>query len=121
MKRKRVGRKVLGYCFQANLLKKESLVVTEVELLKAVLKWTDSECARQGINIEEDKTARRRVLGDTVYEICFLEISQKNIGKYVCPTEILRDRAIVDIFEKIDGLNEAGLKWKVAKKGNVRF
>ena len=41
------------------LLKKERLAVTEVELFKAVLKWTDSECARQGINIEEDKTARR--------------------------------------------------------------
>ena len=39
------------------LLKKESLAVTEVELFKAVLKWTDSECARQGINIDEDKTA----------------------------------------------------------------
>ena len=41
------------------LLMKERLAVTEVELFKAVLKWTDSECARQGINIEEDKTARR--------------------------------------------------------------
>ena len=50
------------------LLKKKSLAVTEVELFKAVLKWTDSECARQGINIEEDKTARRRVLGDSVYD-----------------------------------------------------
>ena len=45
--------------------------MTKVELLKAVLKWTDSECARQGINIEEDKTARRRILGDSVYEIRF--------------------------------------------------
>ena len=27
----------------------------------------------------------------------------------------------VDVLEKIDGLNEAGLKWKVAKKGNVRL
>ena len=121
MKRERVGRKVLGHCFQENLLKKESLAVTEGELFEAVSKWTDSECARQSINIEEDKTARRRVLGDSVYEIFFLEISQENIGKYVCPTEILRDIAIADIFEKIDGLNEAGLKWKVAKKGNVRL
>ena len=75
MKRKRVGQKVLGYYFRENLLKKESSVVTEVELFKAVLKWTDSECARQGINIEEDKAARRRVLGDSVYEVRFLEIS----------------------------------------------
>ena len=46
------------------LLKKERLVVTKVELFKAVLKWIDSECTRRGINIE-DKTARRRILGDS--------------------------------------------------------
>ena len=65
------------------LLKKERLAVTEVELFKAVLKWTDSECARQGINIEEDKTARRRILGDRVYEIPFLAMSQGDIARYV--------------------------------------
>ena len=43
-----------------SLLKRETLEITEVELFKAVLRWVDKECARQGINIEEDKTARRR-------------------------------------------------------------
>ena len=68
------------------LLKKESLTVTEVHLFKAVLKWIDSECARQGLNIEEDKTARRRVLGDSVYEIRFLEMSQEEFAIHVSPT-----------------------------------
>ena len=62
------------------LLKKERLAVTEVELFKAVLKWTDSECARQGINIKEGKTARRRILGDSVYEIRFLAMSQEDFA-----------------------------------------
>ena len=76
------------------LLEKERLAVTEVELFKAVLKWTDSddsECARQGINIEEDKTAKRRILGDSVYEIRFPAMSQEDIVKYVSPTGILTD------------------------------
>ena len=98
------------------LLKKESLAATKMELFKAVLKWTDSECARQGINIEEDKTARRRVLGDSVYEIGFLEMSQENIVKYVSPTEILTDTEIVGILKKINGLDVADVKWKEAKK-----
>ena len=68
------------------LLKKERLGVTEMELFKAVLKWTDSECARQGINIEDDKTARRRILGDTVYKIPLLQMSQEDIIKYVSST-----------------------------------
>ena len=97
------------------LLKKESLAVTKMELFKAVLKWTDSECARQGISIEEDKTARRRVLGDSVYEIGFLEMSQENIVKYVSPTEILTDTEVLCILKKMNGLDVADLKWKAKK------
>ena len=94
------------------LLKKERLAVTEVELFKAVLKWTDSECARQGINIEEDKTARRRILGDSVYEICFLAMSHEDILKDVSPTEILTDAENTRILKKLAGLDVADLKWK---------
>ena len=94
------------------LLNKERLAVTEVELFKAVLKWTDSECARQGINIGEDKTARRRILGDSVHEICFLEMSQENILKDVSPTGILTDTEIVCILQKVSGLDVPGLEWK---------
>ena len=98
------------------LLKKESLAVTEVELFNAVLKWTDSECARQGINIEEDKTARRRVLGDSVYEIGFLEMSQEDIVKYVSRTKLLTYEEIVSVLQKLYGLDVADLKWKKHKR-----
>ena len=98
------------------LLKKETLAITEVELFKGVLKWVDSECGRQGINIEEDKTARRRILGDSVYEIRFLAMSQEDFAKYVSPTGILTDTEIVSIFQKFNGLDVAGLKWKHGKR-----
>ena len=94
------------------LLKKKILSVTEVELFKAVLKWTDSECARQGINIEEDKTARRRILGDSVYEIRFLAMSQENILKDVSPAGVLTDTEAISILQKVVGLDVPGLKWK---------
>ena len=80
------------------LLKKEMLAVTEVKLFKAVLKWADSECARQGINIEEDKTARRRILGDSVYEIRFPAMSQEDIVKYVSPAGILTETEMSCLF-----------------------
>ena len=94
------------------MLKKERLAVKGVELFKAVLKWTDNECARQGINIEKDETARRRILGDCVYELPFLEMSHENILKDVSPTGILADTEIVCILKKIVGLDVPGLKWK---------
>ena len=98
------------------LLEKERLAVTEVGLFKAVLKWTDNECARQGINIEEDKTARRRILGDSVYEIRFPAMSQEDIVKYVSPTGILTETEMSCLFQKLYGLDEAGSKWKKLRK-----
>ena len=98
------------------LLKKEMLTVAEVELFKAVLKWVDSECARQGINIEEDKTARRRVLGDSVHEIRFLQMSLEDFAKYVSSTGILTEAEVISIFQKFSGLDVADLKWKEQMK-----
>ena len=103
------------------LLKKERLAVPEVELFKAVLKWTDSECARQGINIEEDKRARRRILGDSVYEIRFLEMSQEDIVKNVSSTGMLTDAEMICLFQKLYGLDVADLKWKEDRKRSASF
>ena len=102
-------------------LKKETLSITEMELFKAILKWTDKECERQGINIEHDKTARRRILGDSVYEIRFLTMSLENFVKYVSPTGILTATEILSISQKLCGLDVAGLKWKEHKKRQPCF
>ena len=98
------------------LLKRDTLDITEVELFKGVLRWVDSECARQGINIEEDKTARRQVLGDSVYEIRFLAMSQEDFAKYVSTTGVLTDTEIVSIFQKLNKLDVVALKWKQEKR-----
>ncbi|CAB4042988.1 BTB POZ domain-containing 6-like [Paramuricea clavata] len=98
------------------LLKRRPLELAEVEVFKAVLKWVDGECSRQGLNIEEDKMARRRVLGDSVYEIRFLEMSQEDFAKYVSSTRILTEAEVISIFQKFSGLDVAGLEWKEQKK-----
>jgi BTB/POZ domain-containing protein 3/6 len=98
------------------LLKRRLLEIAEVELFKAVLKWVDVECSRQGLNIEEDKTARRQVLGHSVYEIRFLEMSLEDFTKYVSSTGILTETELLSIFKKFGGLDVADLKWKEQKK-----
>ena len=102
----------IGYHTLNALLKKRSLDILEVELVKAVLKWVDRECARQGINIEEDKTLRRRVLGDSVYDIYFLQMSQENFANHVSSTGILTEMEVISIFQKLNGMDVPGLKWK---------
>ena len=98
------------------LLKKRSLEVKEVDLFKAVLKWVDRECARQAINIEEDKAVRRRVLGDSVYDIHFLQMPQKDFAKYVTSTGILTEMEIISLFHSFSGLEVAGSKWKKERR-----
>ncbi len=73
------------------LLESEVLVIAEVDLFKAVLKWVDSECANQGINTADSKMARRRILGDSVYEIRFLEMSLQDFAKCVPAEGILTE------------------------------
>ena len=102
----------IGYNTLNTLLKKRSLKINEVDLFKAVLKWVDRECARQGINIEEDKTLRRRILGDSVYDIYFLQISQQNFANLVSSTGILTEIEVISIFQKLNGMDVPGLKWK---------
>ena len=99
-----------------NVLKRGTLAIREVELFKGVLKWIDSECARQGIDTGNDKMARRRVLGDSVYEIHFLEMSLQDFAKYVSSSGILTDAETISTFEKFSGLDVAGLKWNEQEK-----
>ena len=99
-----------------SLLKKRSLEIYEVDLFQAVLKWVDRECARQDISIEEDKTLRRRVLGDSVYDIYFLDMLHEDFTKYVSSTGILTDVKVISIFQHFGGLDVADLKWKKGRK-----
>ncbi len=97
------------------LLKKGTLEIEEVHLFTAVLKWVDSECTRQGINIEDDKTARRRILGESVYEIHFLAMSQGDFARHVAPIGLLTDAEMVSIFLAFSETDVPGLKWKEKK------
>ena len=98
------------------LVKRESLAISEVDLFKAVLRWVDNECERQGVNIGEDVMARRRILGDIIYDIHFLEMSQEDFAKYVPPMEILTDTEIISIFRAFNGVDVPRLKWKDQEK-----
>ena len=103
----------IGSYAMSALLKRKELTVAEVELFKAVLKWVDSECARQGItDIDKNKTARRRVLDDSVYDIRFLDMSAEDFTKYVSFTGILTETEVIGIFQKLCGSDVADLKWK---------
>ena len=103
------------------LVKRESLVISEVDLFKAVLRWVDNECERQGVNIGENVMARRRILGDIIYDINFLKMSQEDFARYVPPMEILTDIEVISLFRVFNGIEVRGLKWKRPAVGFCRF
>ena len=105
----------------STLLKRDTLAIAEVDLFKAVLRWTDNECERQGMRIEDDKMARRRVLGDSLYEIRFLEMSEKDFATITSASEILTETEVVSIFRKFNGLDVVGFKWKNHRKKRRSF
>ncbi len=53
----------------AELVKRESLSVEEVDLFKAVLKWSEAECSRK--EIEANPKNKRSAMGNTIYQIRF--------------------------------------------------
>ena len=57
----------------AEFLKRESLNVKEVDLFKAVMKWTEAECSRQ----KKSPTGKnkRAAMGNTIYQIRFASMT----------------------------------------------
>ena len=108
-----------------DLLKRETLVgVKEIEFFKAVLKWSDAQCAKNGLEATGEN--RRAVVGNALYEIRFLSMSQRDFAHNVSSSGLLTAEELVPIYEKLNGLDQGLLKWKQPKprallKGFKRF
>ena len=97
-----------------NLLKRESLNIEEVQLFQAVLKWSESECSKKGMEVTGKN--KRAVLGDAIYQIRFLSMSEKEFVEFVSLTDLLTGEEILPIFHKFNGFDDRNLKWKLQKR-----
>ena len=97
-----------------NLLKRESLNIEEVQLFQAVLKWSESECSEKGMEVTGKN--KRAVLGDAIYQIRFLSMSEKEFVEFVSLTDLLTGEEILPIIDKFNGFDNPSLKWMLQKK-----
>ena len=97
-----------------NLLKRESLKIEEVQLFQAVLKWSESECSKKGMEVTGKN--KRAVLGDAIYQIRFLSMSEKEFVQFVSLTDLLPGEEILPIIHKFNGFDDPNLKWKLQKR-----
>ena len=96
------------------LLKRESLNVKEVDLFKAVLKWSEAECLRN--EIESNPMNKRAVMGKAIYQIRFASMTQHEFGRDVCPTSILRPEEMVFFYEKFSGVEKTSELWNMSER-----
>ena len=97
-----------------NLLKRESLKIEEVQLFQAVLKWSESECSKKGMEVIGKN--KRAVLRDAIYQIRFLSMSEKEFVQFVSLTDLLPGEEILPIIHKFNGFDDPNLKWKLQKR-----
>lgn len=104
----------IGGSLLSDFLKRDSLRIAEIELFRAVLKWTESQCDKRGL--EATEVNRRSVLGDAIYHLRFLAMSQDEFLQEVIPTRLLDSQDTLSILQKFLGHDPDSLKWPVTKK-----
>lgn len=104
------------------LVERESLNVTEVELFKAVDCWARRECEKKNLAVEG--SVKRKILGERVVaNIRFPVMEQKEFAEVVLDCEILTPKEAYDIMKYFNGVlpNPVGFLETKRGGGNSRI
>ncbi|XP_028396134.1 BTB/POZ domain-containing protein 3-like [Dendronephthya gigantea] len=93
------------------LLDRDTLYLNETDIFKAVLKWADRQLSPETNRAEN----RRRVLGNAIYSIRFLLMTQGVFTKDVISTNILQDNEAMDIIRLMNGKRTKNTVWDTKK------
>ena len=86
------------------LVEKDSLNIKEVELFKAVDRWAEKECEKQGINAVEG-SVKRRILGERIVKgIRFPVMEEKEFASIVLDCDILTKKECFDLVKYFNGV-----------------
>ena len=80
------------------LVERDTLMIKEVELFKAVVKWATKECERQ--ELVGDGTVKRRILGERIVKaIRFPIMEQRGFVAVVLDSDILTSKEVYDVMK----------------------
>ena len=81
------------------IVARDTLLIAEIELFKAVELWATKECQRQGL-VEADGKDKRRILGEQIMKgMRFPTMTQKDFASVVLDSGILMTEEIVQIIK----------------------
>ena len=95
-------------------LKRESLNVEEVDLFKAVVKWSEAECLRQ--EKETNGTNKRAAIGNAIYQIRFASMTLEEFGQNVSVSGLLTAEEMNLFYEKFSALERTSEIWNMTKR-----
>ena len=98
----------------ATLLKLDDMDASEVELFQAVLNWSDSQCSKN--DMEPTRENKRSVIGDAIYHLRFLAMSQNEFAQNVATSGLLTAEEMIPIYNMFNGVQSPDLKWTISKK-----
>ena len=98
----------------AELVKRESLNVQEVDLFKAVLKWGEAECSRK--EIEANPKNNRAVVGNAIYQIRFASMTPQEFAQNASQSGILTPEEMIFFYDNIGGVERASDEWNLSKR-----
>jgi hypothetical protein len=106
----------------ASLLRRDELDIVEVELFRAVLKWSDFQCSKKDDEVtRESRRTRRSVIGDAIYDLRFLAMNEKVFAQNVAISGLLTAEEMIPIYNKFNGIDSPDLKWKISRKRSKWF
>ena len=98
----------------AEFLKRESLNVKEVDLFKAVVKWSKAECLRQG---KESSTENKRaVMGNAIHQIRFASMTLEEFGQNVSRSGLLTLAEVVLFYDLFSGEKRVSDVWNMSER-----
>ena len=98
----------------AELVKRESLNVKEVDLFKAVLKWGEAECSRK--EIDANPKNKRVVIGNAIYQIRFASMTPQEFAQNASQSGILTPEEMVLFYDNIGGVERASEEWNMSER-----
>ncbi len=98
----------------AELLKRESLSVKELDLFKSVLKWSEAECSRKGI--EANPKNKRAVIGNAIYQIRFASMTPREFAQNASQSGILTPEEVILFYDVISGVKRASEEWNLSER-----
>ena len=98
------------------LLKRDTLTISEVQLFHWVLKWSDNQCELNGVSVTLEN--RRSFLGDLVYQLRFLVMSKSEFTNKIVPAGLLTKEEVTLILRRFEEQDPKGqpLLWNITKQ-----